>query len=144
MSPSNNPFGLSDDTMRLVELLHQSQEKSPFDYVDDWTARFDGFVRKVRIAASNACLAFMLANKQNVVATYQVHEEPTRGMITLVIKVIGPRSIAIKPRVLQLGYNELSIMYGSDTVMKARITEAVRKVGEEVAEAERKAAQQGS
>lgn len=146
MSPSNNPFGLSDDTMRLVELLHQSQEpeKSPFDYVADWEARFDGFARRVRIAASNACMAFMIANKQNVVVTHHTYEEPTQGTVTLVIKAIGPRSVAITQRVLLLSYSELSVVYGSDTVLKAKITETVRKVGEHVAEAERKAAKQGS
>lgn len=146
MGQTNNPFGLSDDTMRLVELLHQSQEqeKNPFDYVSDWVARFDGFARRVRIAASNACMAFMIANKQNVVITYHAYEEPVKGVVTLVIKAIGPRSTAIKHYVMYLDYNAFTVIYGADTVLKAKITETIRKVGEHVAEAERKAAKQGS
>lgn len=145
MGQTNNPFGLSDDTMRLVELLHQSQlpkTMGDFDYVTDWHARFDAFVQHAGVAASNACMAFMIANKQNVVLTYKLHEDYHNGLVILVIKAIGPCSVAIKQTALRLDYNAFSLIYGADTVLKAKITETVRKVGEQVAEAEKQAAKQ--
>lgn len=145
MEQSNNPFGLSNDTMRLVELLHQSQlpqTMGEFDAVTDWHARFDAFVQRANVAASNACLAFMIANKQNVVVTYKLYDEYQQGLVILVIKAIGPCSVAIKQTALRLDYNAFSLIYGADTVLKAKITETVRKVGEQVAEAEKQAAKQ--
>ena len=145
MEQTNNPFGLSDDTMRLVELLHQSQltqTMEEFDYVTDWRARFATFVQHADVAASNACMAFMIANKQNVVITYKLHEDYLNGLVILVIKAIGPCSVAIKQTALRLDYNAFSSIYSADTVLKAKITETVRKVGEQVAEAEKQAAKQ--
>lgn len=147
MEQTNNPFGLSDDTMRLVELLHQSQltqTMEEFDYVTDWRARFAAFVQHAGVAASNACMAFMIANKQNVVITYKLHEDYLNGLVTLVIKAIGPCSVAIKQTALRLDYNAFPSIYSADTVLKAKITETVRKVGEQVAEDERQAAKQRS
>lgn len=145
MEQTNNPFGLSDDTMRLVELLHQSQltqTMEDFDYVTDWRARFAAFVQHAGVAASNACMAFMIANKQNVVITYKLHEDYYNGLVILVIKAIGPCSVAIKQTALRLDYNAFPSIYSADTVLKAKITETVRKVGEQVAEAEKQAAKQ--
>lgn len=145
MGQTNNPFGLSDDTMRLVELLHQYQlpkTMGDFDYVTDWQARFDAFVQHAGVTASNACMAFMIANKQNVVITYKLHEDYHNGLVILVIKAIGPCSVVIKQTALRLDYNAFSLIYGADTVLKAKITETVRKVGEQVAEAEKQAAKQ--
>ena len=145
MEQTNNPFGLSDDTMRLVELLHQSQllqTMREFDYATDWRARFAAFVQHAGVAASNACMAFMIANKQNVVITYKLHEDYLNGLVILVIKAIGPCSVAIKQTALRLDYNAFHSIYSADTVLKAKITETVRKVGEQVAEDERQAAKQ--
>ena len=147
MEQTNNPFGLSDDTMRLVELLHQSQlhqTMEEFDYATDWRARFAAFVQHAGVAASNACMAFMIANKQNVVITYKLHEDYLNGLVILVIKAIGPCSVAIKQAALRLDYNAFPSIYSADTVLKAKITETIRKVGEQVAEAEKQAAKQRS